>query len=520
MTFWAKLLMSFRVKIVALLALITLATPALAEEIRLTGPDGELQAVPTYVVPEQLDGKTINRDENKISIERSYGPTGIDETLWSIAQKVLTNENQSVYKMVLAIYRANPTAFEDRNIHLLKPGSTISIPTEAEAEKLDESEAIRLMKIHERKPSYLAKLAEENAPTRIQVEDSGARAIQDEQVAFLKQQLQSSQQESQRLQQNNQDLLQQLSSIRTDVVELKGKLDLESEKRSNFEQQFIQSASNANSPESLLTNVWVIVALSVLVTALIMLLVVRMTLSSVKALPNLASENNKPKELNAAPESLAVGKEEIESAEAKPKADDEPVQHVVSPLDQEFEQKLDEIHAKEHQQEEPEPHVEEETVWRDEDLPEYGEKEALEEAMSEGEGKPVEESVKPSLKGESEQGDTVEQGPDDSKQEIRQSNYKSIDDILSENDAEPVANPDEEELDLRVGLDEFPDVIGKVELTDVDERGEIAGLIDLASVYIQMNDLPHATKLLKAVIDKGDSEQRQQAQILLDSISK
>lgn len=134
MTFWAKLLMSFRVKFVALMALITLATPALAEEIRLTGPDGELQAVPTYIVPDTLDGKTINRAENKISIERTYGPTGIDETLWSIASKAVTSEDQSVYKMVLAIYRANPTAFEDRNIHLLKPGSTISIPTEAEVD--------------------------------------------------------------------------------------------------------------------------------------------------------------------------------------------------------------------------------------------------------------------------------------------------------------------------------------------------------------------------------------------------
>ncbi|GAM61553.1 hypothetical protein JCM19232_5854 [Vibrio ishigakensis] len=232
------------------------------------------------------------------------------------------------------------------------------------------------MKIHEKKPSYIAKLAQESGPTRIQVEDSGARAIQDEQIAFLKQQLQSSQQDSQRLQQNNQDLMQQLSSIRTDVVDLKGKLELEAERRSNFEQQIIQSRPTPAEPESLLTNVWVIVALSVVITALIMLLMVRMTLSSVKALPNLANENSKPKELNSVPASATATEQEIESAEAKPKADDEPVQHVVSPLDQEFEQKLDEILAKENQIEEEEASDEKET-WRDEDLPEYGEKEAL-----------------------------------------------------------------------------------------------------------------------------------------------
>ncbi|GAM54768.1 fimV-related transmembrane protein [Vibrio ishigakensis] len=511
--------MSFRVKFVALMALITLATPALAEEIRLTGPDGELQAVPTYIVPDTFDGKTvINRAENKISIERTYGPTGIDETLWSIASKAITSEDQSVYKMVLAIYRANPTAFEDRNIHLLKPGSTISIPTEAEVDKQSESEAIRLMKIHERKPSYLAKLAQENGPTRIQVEDSGARAIQDEQIAFLKQQLQSSQKDSQRLQQNNQNLMQQLSSIRTDVVDLKGKLELEAERRSNFEQQIIQSRTTPAEPESLLTNVWVIVALSVVITALIMLLMVRMTLSSVKALPNLANENNKPKELNSIPASTAAAEQEIESAEAKPKADDEPVQHVVSPLDQEFEQKLDEILAKENQVEEEEPEAsEEKETWRDEDLPEYGEEEALAEALAETDDKPVQEMAESEA---SIQEEKAQEKPEPEKVEPKKSNYKSIDDILAENDSQPQVNPDEEDLDLRVGLDEFPDVIGKVELTDVDERGEIAGLIDLASVYIQMNDFVHATKLLQTVIDKGDSEQKQQAQTLLDSISK
>ncbi|GAM61554.1 type IV pilus assembly fimV-related transmembrane protein [Vibrio ishigakensis] len=74
------------------------------------------------------------------------------------------------------------------------------------------------------------------------------------------------------------------------------------------------------------------------------------------------------------------------------------------------------------------------------------------------------------------QEEKAQEKPEPEKVEPKKSNYKSIDDILAENDSEPQANPDEEDLDLRVGLDEFPDVIGKVELTDVDERGEIAGL--------------------------------------------
>ncbi|WP_261815557.1 FimV/HubP family polar landmark protein [Vibrio gallicus] len=503
--------MRLRTYVIALLALLTLSSSVLAEQIRLIGPDGEMQAVPTYIVPDSLDGKTINRVENKLDILRSYGPTAIDETLWSIAKSVRSSSKQSVYKMILAIYRANPTAFEDQNIHLLKPGSTILIPTDAEVNKQSVQEAVRLLKIHAQKPSYLAKLAGENAPKSVVIDDSEVKAIQSEQLSFLKQQLQSSQQHSQQLQQNNQALLEQLTSIKTDVVDLKGKLQLESERRTNFEQKLSQTNTATEQKKSLLDDVWVIVALSVATTALIVLLIIRIVLSSVKALPNLSVEAAGPKELNRAPQNPDSNSEHIESAEATPKADDEPVQHVVSPLDQEFEQKLDEIHAKDKQSHDTQTTPSDnDEVWRDEDLPEYGEKEAMAEAIAE------DSATQPSMAVESEPKILPEDKPVDESQ----SNYKSIATILAEVDSEPASNPDEEELDLRVGLDEFPDVIGKVERTDVDKTGELAGLIDLASVYVQMNDLVHAKKLLKTVIAKGDADLKSQAQAIMDSLTK
>ncbi|WP_241904312.1 FimV/HubP family polar landmark protein [Vibrio breoganii] len=537
-----------------------------AEEIRLVGPNGKLQAVPTYIVPDTLDGTTLNRDQNRLSTQRTYGPTAIDETLWSIGQTVRTSEQQSVYKMVLAIYRANPTAFEDRNIHLLKPGSTITIPTDTEVEKQSVAEAVRLFKIHERKASYLAKVASENAPTQINVEDLGAREIQQNQIEFLQKQLQSSQSEYNSLQQNNQDLLRAIGTIRTDVVELKGQLNLESERRANVEKILIEQrntpATITNQDDTtLLTNVWVIVALSAAVTALIMLLIIKLTLS-IRPVPQIGKEPSAPKALNPAPVTRGDDEPEIENVEpveAKKvlAADDESThtesqQGTVNPLDKEFEQELDKILADKEESEHGESpeadvkpnsqsEVEPEEVVHDEDLPEYGEKEALADARKEAlellaeddthkisESKPADEESVPqsSLESESQEINPTEdvvsqQIPVENEPSVEQkphSPYKTIDEVIAEGDSAPTTNPDEEELDLRVGLDEFPDVIGKVELKDVDLEGEVASQLDLATVYIQMNDLNHASKLLKGVLEKGTQEEQQRAQQLLESI--
>ncbi len=535
-----------------------------AEEIRLVGPSGKLQAVPTYIVPDNLDGTTLNRDQNRLSTQRTYGPTAIEETLWSIGQTVRSSEEQSVYKMVLAIYKENPTAFEDRNIHLLKPGSTITIPTDAVVEKQSVAEAVRLFKIHERKASYLAKVASKDAPTQIKVEDLGAREIQQKQIEFLQRQLQSSQSEFSSLQQNNQDLLKAIGTIRTDVVELKGQLDLESERRLNVEKMLIDQRNTSGTvisqdSTSLLTNVWVIVALSAAVTALIMLLIIRLTLS-IKPVPQIGQEPSPLKALNPAPVTRDDDEPEIENAEPveakqEPAADvrstqNESQQGTVNPLDKEFEHELDKILADKPELESDEfvetnakeissSEVEPAEIVHDEDLPEYGEKEALADARKEAlellaedeaeamsESKVVDEEplLKASLETSSQEIDPTEEvaaqpiEAESSTDKEPHSPYKTIDEVIAEGDAEPAINPDEEELDLRVGLDEFPDVIGKVELKDVDLDGEIASQLDLATVYIQMNDLNHANKLLNGVLEKGTQEEKQRAQQLLESI--
>ncbi|MGQ4545835.1 FimV/HubP family polar landmark protein [Vibrio cholerae] len=98
--------------------------------------------------------------------------------------------------------------------------------------------------------------------------------------------------------------------------------------------------------------------------------------------------------------------------------------------------------------------------------------------------------------------------------------YMTIDELMAQVESEVQGlNPDEEELKLDVGLDEFPDVIGDIRDIDVDSGAEAAGKLDLAKIYIEMNDEKGAIKLLEEAIVDGDDEIRQQAKRLIDVLN-
>ncbi|WP_301662174.1 polar hub landmark protein HubP [Vibrio cholerae] len=99
--------------------------------------------------------------------------------------------------------------------------------------------------------------------------------------------------------------------------------------------------------------------------------------------------------------------------------------------------------------------------------------------------------------------------------------YMTIDELMAQVESEEQGlNPDEEELKLDVGLDEFPDVIGDIRDIDVDSGAEAAGKLDLAKIYIEMNDEKGAIKLLEEAIVDGDDEIRQQAKRLIDVLGE
>lgn len=97
--------------------------------------------------------------------------------------------------------------------------------------------------------------------------------------------------------------------------------------------------------------------------------------------------------------------------------------------------------------------------------------------------------------------------------------FKGIDELL----AEAEANLDKEEpyqgLSFDVGLDEFPEVMPGQEGVDVDADGGVGAKLDLARAYIEIDDKPSAIELLNEVMAQGSAEQKGEADKLLKRLS-
>ena len=70
-----------------------------------------------------------------------YGPTQQNDTLWSIASRMRTNDSISVQQMMLALYRTNPEAFINNNINGLRRGQILRVPPETELSALTREQA-------------------------------------------------------------------------------------------------------------------------------------------------------------------------------------------------------------------------------------------------------------------------------------------------------------------------------------------------------------------------------------------
>lgn len=71
----------------------------------------------------------------------SYGPVRDGETLWSIAEFVRPDSSVSMNQVMLALLAANPEAFAGENIHRLKRGAVLRIPTADEVRAISEQAA-------------------------------------------------------------------------------------------------------------------------------------------------------------------------------------------------------------------------------------------------------------------------------------------------------------------------------------------------------------------------------------------
>ena len=286
-----------------------------AEGIRLVGPSGEVQSSPSYAedIERALPAPPANTQPS-----RFFGPTGENQTLWSIASELRPSRGVTVQQTLLAIYRINPQAFENQNIHELIPGSRLRVPSLEQVQSATTAQAVAIMKAHEAKlkqpkPTNRATPAQrvtEQPKPQIKVEPKPAAKPEtvaatepkptpktipvipappvttspqgEKQVSALKDKLQGSQSELESLEEKNHRLRLMLSEVQSEVETLKSELNDEERIRSEVEKLLAeerqrlaeQQRMQPSTMDKILSNGWLVGLAALIPGALIALLVV------------------------------------------------------------------------------------------------------------------------------------------------------------------------------------------------------------------------------------------------------
>ncbi|EME0893416.1 AAA family ATPase [Vibrio parahaemolyticus] len=282
-----------------------------AEGIRLVGPSGEVQSSPSYA--EEIERALPTPPENTHP-SRFFGPTGENQTLWSIASELRPSRNVSVQQTLLAIYRINPQAFDNQNIHELIPGSRLRVPSLEQVRSATTEQAVAIMKAHElrlkqpkpEKPAPVKQIevkpkpvAEPTAPkppvvtppkpepvkpveTTANVPPVSTSPQGEKQVSDLKDKLQGSQSELESLEEKNHRLRLMLSQVQSEVETLKSELNDEERIRSEVEKLLAeerqrvaeQQRMQPSTMDKILSNGWLVGLAALIPGALLALLVV------------------------------------------------------------------------------------------------------------------------------------------------------------------------------------------------------------------------------------------------------
>ncbi len=282
-----------------------------AEGIRLVGPSGEVQSSPSYA--EEIERALPTPPENT-QPSRFFGPTGENQTLWSIASELRPSRNVSVQQTLLAIYRINPQAFDNQNIHELIPGSRLRVPSLEQVRSATTEQAVAIMKAHElrlkqpkpEKPVPVKQIevkpkpvAEPTAPktpvvtppkpepvkpveTTANVPPVSTSPQGEKQVSDLKDKLQGSQSELESLEEKNHRLRLMLSQVQSEVETLKSELNDEERIRSEVEKLLAeerqrvaeQQRMQPSTMDKILSNSWLVGLAALIPGALLALLVV------------------------------------------------------------------------------------------------------------------------------------------------------------------------------------------------------------------------------------------------------
>ncbi|MGR6834526.1 FimV/HubP family polar landmark protein [Aliivibrio wodanis] len=240
-----------------------------AGTIQIVGPEGKDQTVSSQVVTQSQPTRAatvtkstaVQERKASTSATKVYGPTRDDETLWSIASRMNPSNTTTVQQTLLAIYRLNPQAFENNNIHGLEPNSRLRLPTLEQVRRENTDDAKQLLIAHKNKQnaqksvstkttkavlpeSKLTPAAKETtvSPSKEKaavVNKSPVKEVSKTaapaSVIELKSELDTTEQEFSALQENNHQLRVRLAEVQNEVDNLKNSLGDEDRIRNEVE---------------------------------------------------------------------------------------------------------------------------------------------------------------------------------------------------------------------------------------------------------------------------------------------
>lgn len=108
---------------------------------------GDVVSIPPLEADTQLEPPARAESTYPQQTTENYGPIQRNENLWTIANRVRPDSSISINQMMIALYRANPEAFQG-NINRLKAGYILRIPQFSEISALSRSEAFNEAKRH------------------------------------------------------------------------------------------------------------------------------------------------------------------------------------------------------------------------------------------------------------------------------------------------------------------------------------------------------------------------------------
>lgn len=155
-------------RLIALWAVAGCALPVSAYQMEVVGPDGTPSAAQGRTAITQPAPVRSATSGHTASRGRVYGPTKASETLWSIASRVRPSNRVSVQQTIGALYRLNPSAFELDNLHGLKPGSRLRLPTLSQVRA--ENTAAVNARLEREKPEWERYSREKQARERAQAQ--------------------------------------------------------------------------------------------------------------------------------------------------------------------------------------------------------------------------------------------------------------------------------------------------------------------------------------------------------------